>query len=91
MADAKLEKVPDTKPTPPLVLLDGTEVKFDFSRVTRKEYRLMWDTSQSEEEGDATVSKITGLSTEQLDNLPQLDWVRLVREIALRANRPDPT
>jgi hypothetical protein len=72
-------------------LSDGKEVDFDFSKVTRKEYRALFDASQSNEAGDEVVSRITGLTIEQLDNMPQLDWARLIREIVRRANNPDPT
>jgi hypothetical protein len=72
-------------------LSDGKEVNFDFSKVTRKEYRALFDASQSNEAGDEVVSRITGLTVEQLDNMIQLDWARLIREIVRRANNPDPT
>jgi hypothetical protein len=77
------------KDTNAFALSDGTEVNFDFSKITRKEYRAIFDPTQSNKEGDATVTKITGLT--DLDELNQLDWSRLLREIATRANRPDPT
>lgn len=72
-------------------LSDGTEVKFDFSKVTRKEYRSIFDPSQVDNEGDAVITKITGLTLEKLDNITQHDWARILREISLRAFRPDPT
>ena len=71
-------------------LSDGTEVKFDFSGITRKEFREMFSVSQSNPDGDATVTKITGLTSETLDGLTQKEWIGLVREIVLRGNRPDP-
>lgn len=75
----------------PVFTLSGKEVSFDFSDVTRREYRRMFDVTQPKAEGDATVTKITGLTSDELDDMPQWDWVRLIREISLRANRPDPT
>jgi hypothetical protein len=72
-------------------LSDGTEVRFDFSKVTRKEYRAIFDPSQPENDGDVVVTKITGLALETLDNISQLEWVRILREISLRAFRLDPT
>jgi hypothetical protein len=74
----------------PFILSDGTEVKFDFSKVTRKEFRAMFSVNQSDEEGDAIVTKITGVAREALDNLNQLDWARIVQEILRLGNRPDP-
>jgi hypothetical protein len=70
-------------------LSDGTEVNFDFSKVTRTEYRSIFDPKQPSEDGDAVISKITGLT--DLGKLTQQDWARLVQEIVTRANRPDPT
>jgi hypothetical protein len=75
----------------PFTLSDGTEVKFDFSHVTRKDFRSLFSMSQSAEDGDAMVSKITGLTVEKLDGLLQHDWARIVQEILRRGNRPDPT
>lgn len=71
-------------------LSDGTEVSFDFSELTRREFNAMFDPAQTLKDGDATITKITGLTAEQLDNMLKWDSVRLIREIILRANRPDP-
>jgi hypothetical protein len=72
-------------------LSDGKEVDFDFSKVSRKEYQALFKTSQSDAAGDEVVSRITGLTIEQLDNMSQLDWARLIREMTRRAYNPDPT
>ena len=74
----------------PVFTLAGREINFDFSKITRLEYRRLFDASQPKEEGDETVTRITGLTGEELDAMPQWDWVRLIREISIRANRPDP-
>jgi len=74
-----------------LTLSDGKEIDFDFSHVTRREFRELFGRTQSEEEGDRTISKITGLSSEYLADILQLDWARIVQEILLRGNRPNPT
>jgi hypothetical protein len=71
-------------------LSTGREINFDFSDITRKEFRKMFEVNQPTKEGDESVFKITGLTSEEQDNLNQLDWVSLVREIIVRANRPNP-
>jgi len=60
-----------------IVLSDGTEVSFDLSKVTQKEYVESKKRNQPDEDEMLTISKVTGLSVEKLESLTREDYQRV--------------
>jgi hypothetical protein len=73
-----------------MVALDSITV--DLSRITIREYRALFDKEQPQEAEDATIAKVCGLTVEELLELPQPDYRRLVKRFfdAARAPLSDP-
>ena len=61
-----------------LILSDGREVTFDFKKVTHKEHRSLFDNEQSAENESTVIGKSCGFTAEEIDNLSQEDWRRLI-------------
>lgn len=67
-----------------LILTDGKKITFDLSKVKHKEFVKFWSgrpkemTPEEEKERDAFdeefVFKISGLTSAQIEELPQIDW-----------------
>ena len=62
---------------PDVTLGDGREIVFDLRRLTIKEYRALFQPDQPDAEEYATLAKVTGLSADEIANLPLLEWKRL--------------
>ena len=71
-----------------VILSDGTEITFDFYKINRREWRGLFDKTESDEESDAKVAKVCGLTYEQFENLPYADYHAMMREFWIRARDP---
>jgi hypothetical protein len=78
---------------PDLVMSEGREITFDLSKLTLKEYRELFNRQQPQADEDATMRKVTGLTQEELENLPLEDYKRLFKAFMGRCREPiaDPT
>lgn len=78
------------QPTSPadLTLADGREVHFDLDRMTYREYRSLFDNSQSEQEGDSIVARVAGLTYDDLVNLTYNEYRRVLRAFFRKAREP---
>lgn len=71
-----------------VTLHGGRVITIDLHRISMREYRAMVDTSQPREQGDATLAKAAGLTVEELLDLPQPDYRRLVGAVIKAAREP---
>jgi hypothetical protein len=71
-----------------ITLADGREITFDLGTLTVKEYRALFDPKQSQADEDATMAKVTGLSTDELQALPLLEWKRVYRRFLTVCAQP---
>lgn len=76
-----------TKPMADITLSDGKEINFDLDKITIKEYRGLFETSQDEEDY-STIAKASGLKPEEIAGLSYNDWRRLTRAFFKKASEP---
>ena len=62
--------------------------KFDFTKITIREYRSLFETSQKPEDGDAIVAKVTGMSVDEIQSLSYDEYKRLTKEFFDAARKP---
>lgn len=70
-----------------ITLKDGREITFDLDKITIKEYRALFETSQDEEDY-ATIAKASGLNPDDVAGLSYSDWRRLTRAFFKKAAEP---
>jgi hypothetical protein len=73
---------------PNITLPDGREITIDLSAITVREYRELFNTKQTAEEEDATMSKVSGLSVDELLDLPQPEYRRMWQVFFQGAREP---
>lgn len=71
---------------PDVVLTNGREVRFDFTKVTVKEWRAMLSPTQTDEEGDSVLTKVSGVTKEEMEELTVEDQ-RILTQGMFRAYR----
>lgn len=73
-------------------LSDGRELTVDLYAVTRKDFREFVNPRGKMEVEDQFVAKVTGLTIEEVGNLPEPDFRLCVRQIikAIREPLADP-
>jgi formate-dependent phosphoribosylglycinamide formyltransferase (GAR transformylase) len=69
-------------------LIGGKEMTPDLHRVTIKEWRSIFEKDQPQEQEDAIIAKIAGISVDELLELSQPDYKLLVRAIFNQAKEP---
>ena len=73
-----------------ITLSDGRVVNVTSAKMTVREFRAFVSPGGGPEEDDAMVSKYTGISVDDLQDLTQTDYRTLVFAIVREANRHDP-
>lgn len=71
-----------------VILSNGREISFDLLKVSQKEYRALFSPEQPDTEGDAIIGRSCGLSADEVADLPQPDYRRLVRAFFKKASEP---
>lgn len=71
-----------------VTLSDGREIEFDLSKLTIKEYRSLFDPSQPEEDEYGILGRVSGLSAEEIEELPLLEWKRFYGGFLKKAREP---
>lgn len=71
-----------------LVLADGREITFDFSRITTRQWRDLFSSTQTLEEEDRIISGVAGLTVDELVDLPHLEYKRLCKAFFMRGRNP---
>lgn len=58
-------------------LKDGREITFDLNAFTLGEYRAILSKDGTREMEDELIAKASGLTVDEIVNLPYLEWKRL--------------
>ena len=74
-----------------ITLKSGRVVKVDVSEVTRKEWLAFIDSNGTKTGEDEFIQKCTGLTTDDLDALPVVEFKRIVKTIVKDIQAPDPS
>lgn len=69
-------------------LADGTSITVDVSTLKVREWRALWNAATPVEEEDKIVSRLTGLSTDAIEDMARDDFRRLFEKIIELSNRP---
>ena len=81
-------KAQPEEPKADVVLSDGREITFDLNLVTKREYDRLFDRTQADREESETFSKVSGLTPDEIESLPLLDWKRFALAFFKRAADP---
>lgn len=65
--------------------LNGKEISIDLEKLSIKEFRQLRDPNRPDEEGDAILGKVTGLTAEEVGDLSYPDFRRLVKKFYEKA------
>ena len=71
-----------------ITLSNGREITFDFSKLTLREYRQLFDKKQTPDEEDRIVSLVSGIPLEEYQDMTYLDWKRLLLAFFKRSREP---
>lgn len=71
-----------------IILEDGREIDFDLKALTLKEYRALFDVSQSDEDEFATLAKVSGLAADEIGELSLYEWKRFYRCFLDKCRQP---
>jgi hypothetical protein len=69
-------------------LSDGREVAIDLGKITIKEWKSLFNPAQPDEDEFALISRITGLSVDDVENMKQPDYRLLMVELVARSLNP---
>ena len=64
------------------------EFDIDLTRITIREYRSLFDKEQPQDQEDAVIAKAAGITVEQLLELSQPDYRRLLTKFFKGASEP---
>lgn len=62
--------------------------EINLRNISVKEWRALTSSGQSEEEGDATLAKVSGMSVEDVRDLPLYDYRALLRAVLDKFMKP---
>jgi hypothetical protein len=71
-----------------VTLSNGRVLTIDLYKMTMREYRTLFDTKIKPEKDDVIYSKVLGLTTDELTDLPQPDWQRACLAVIDAARKP---
>jgi hypothetical protein len=71
-----------------VVLSDGTEVYFDKHNIKPKEWRELFSTEQSEEDGQRIMARFACLEFEYVADLSMYDWQLLIAAAITKVREP---
>lgn len=71
-----------------VTLSNGREVIFDLYAFTMAEFRALLNVAQSEDEGDEIVARAAGMTLQEVQNLPYLDYRKLFAAFIQRVRNP---
>ena len=64
------------------------EITINLNAITLREYRALFDPKQKPDEEDALLSRVCGLTLEEYQTLPYLEWRKLTQKFFERARNP---
>ena len=59
-----------------ITLSDGREITFDFTKLTLKEYRALFDKAQAVDDEDTIVARVCGIEIDEYQSLSYADCKR---------------
>lgn len=62
--------------------------KFDFSKITVREYRLLFDKTLAQDTEDELVAKVAGITKEDVQNLPFTEYRKFMKAFIEAATAP---
>ena len=68
-----------------LTLSNGREINFDISKMTIAEYRGVFSPKETEDESDATIAKVAGMTVDELRALPFSDYANVTGWLLTKA------
>jgi hypothetical protein len=71
-----------------ITLSNGRTLTIDLYTISMKEYRGLFDPSQSAEQDDAVYAKVLGITAEELADMPQPDYRWACRSVLDAAKEP---
>ena len=73
---------------PDLVLKDGREIEIDLYQISIGEWRALLRPEQPDEEEYATLAKISGMTEEEIENIPQPEYRSFIQAVIKKAANP---
>jgi hypothetical protein len=71
-----------------IVLKDGTEVTFDLSKLTRKDYKGFFNPANSDSSDDEKLANITGLTLKDIEAMEYMEYRRFVAAFFRKCREP---
>ena len=71
-----------------ITLKDGTEVNFDLSKITLKQWRELKNPIFSGEDDDTVLAPVCGLDSDKLASLPFDEYKRLFTALVRKMTNP---
>jgi len=72
-----------------LTLHDGREIDFDLYKISVREWYELLDPNQERELEYDKIAKVTGLTVDDIQDLPLPDYRKLTRKFLELATKPD--
>ena len=77
--------------TKPDVVIAGKEITFDKHKITKKEWRRVWEPSVKDDEENAILAKFAGVTVDFIENMSLNDWQKFtIGAAACVQSPPDP-
>jgi hypothetical protein len=71
-----------------ITLSDGREITFDLNKISIREYRALFKTTQPDDEEYASLAKVCGLKPDDVASLGYVDWRKLCLAFFNKAREP---
>lgn len=71
-----------------VVLSNGQEITFDLNKVTYRQWKGIWSSSESDEDSDVTIARCAGITPEELNELSWLDFRQLLSALNQKGTKP---
>ena len=69
-------------------LSNGREITVDIGRISVREYRALFNPEQKQDDEDSTPAKVAGLAVDELLDLSQPDYRRIITAMLADAKQP---
>ena len=69
-------------------LSNGREITVDIGRISVREYRALFNPEQKQDDEDSTLAKVAGLAVDELLDLSQPDYRRIITAMLADAEQP---
>ena len=69
-------------------LSNGREITVDIGRISVREYRASFNPEQKQDDEDGTLAKVAGLAVDELLDLSQPDYRRIITAMLADAKQP---